>query len=257
MIDFRRAVRRPAPPPPRGPRLLREPVFIFSSVRSGSTLLRVVLDSHSRLYAPHELHLAHIKVELSSPAVQNSMNGLGLNKRELEHLLWDRIMDCALQQSGKEFYVNKTPNDVFVWRRIAKSWPDARYLFLLRHPGEIFRSWHQARPWSEEEALASTVRYLSAVQSAREALPGLTVRYEKLTAQPEQVTRDICAHLKIDWEPAMLDYGAASHGQYRAGFGDWKDKIKSGRIQEVVVPADIRVPAELVAFVDAWGYGVG
>src|SRR6266516_3925186 len=38
---------------PRGDRLLSAPVFVLSPLRSGSTLLRVLLNSHYQLYAPH------------------------------------------------------------------------------------------------------------------------------------------------------------------------------------------------------------
>jgi hypothetical protein len=38
-------------------RLLTGPTFVLSSVRSGSTLLRLILDSHPEICSPHELHL--------------------------------------------------------------------------------------------------------------------------------------------------------------------------------------------------------
>jgi hypothetical protein len=49
-------VASPARPPsdPEADRLLRAPVFVLSPPRSGSTLLRVVLNSHPLLHAPHE-----------------------------------------------------------------------------------------------------------------------------------------------------------------------------------------------------------
>src|SRR3954467_12084339 len=43
-----------------GDRLLEQPVFVLSSIRSGSTLLRVLLNSHTAIHAPHELHLGGI-----------------------------------------------------------------------------------------------------------------------------------------------------------------------------------------------------
>src|ERR1700759_5059782 len=43
-------------------RLLTAPVFVLSAPRSGSTLLRVILGSHSELYAPPELPLKHLGV---------------------------------------------------------------------------------------------------------------------------------------------------------------------------------------------------
>ncbi|MFJ8165549.1 hypothetical protein ACIRBY_32180 [Streptomyces sp. NPDC096136] len=48
-------------------RLVPSPVFLLSAVRSGPTLLRCVLDSHSRLHAPHELHLTRFGVHAGRP----------------------------------------------------------------------------------------------------------------------------------------------------------------------------------------------
>lgn len=71
-------------------RWLREPIFILSAVRSGSTLLRAILGAHSALYAPHELHLKDITVSLDSSFARLSMDELGVTAGELEYLLWDR-----------------------------------------------------------------------------------------------------------------------------------------------------------------------
>src|SRR4051794_19870390 len=150
-------VRRPGPAPSRaapdqGDRLLRAPVFMFSSVRSGSTLLRMILDSHSALHAPHELHLKDLKVEPAGEYVGKAMAELGLDQRELEHLLWDRVLHRELARSGKPTIVNKTPDDVLMWRRIAACWRDARFVFLLRHPGDVGASRGRGRaPFTQGE----------------------------------------------------------------------------------------------------------
>ncbi len=240
---------------PRGDRLLSAPVFVLSPLRSGSTLLRVLLNSHSQLYAPHELHLCDVRVELSSYSEQ-AMTALGLDQNELEHLLWDRLLHQALEKSGKRFLVNKTPNDVFIRRRIVTCWPDARFIFLLRHPLAVLNSWHAARPhWSVEEATTGTLKYLNAVEKARHELPGLTVRYEQLTASPETETKRICQFLGLNWEPEMLEYGKHDHGKFRPGLGDWGHRIKSGRVHPArTLPGAEEVPQALRDICVAWGY---
>src|SRR5215216_4131326 len=89
-------------------RLLVEPVFVLCTLRSGSTLLRVVLDSHSRLHAPHETHLRYISVQLDQKWSERSMKAMGLDARVLEYLLWDRLLDHGLARSGKPTLVEKT-----------------------------------------------------------------------------------------------------------------------------------------------------
>lgn len=241
----------------RPERLLREPTFILSSVRSGSTLLRMMLNSHSAIYAPHELHLAKLTANLGDRYVKESMAEFGWDETELTHMLWDRMLDAALQRSGKTMLVEKTPNHVFMWSRIARCWPDSRFIFLLRHPAAIYDSWARARPHqSPEETAASVLKYGTRVQEARQMLPGCTVRYETLVAEPAAETRRICDFLGVEWEPGMLEYGNAEHGRIKAGLGDWTDRIKTGRIQQPRELPDVDLPEDLRQLAVSWGYQV-
>ena len=261
----------PAPEPARRPdpeiparvvdpeidRLLSAPVFILGSVRSGSTLLRVVLGSHSQLHAPHELHVRRLQVMFETKLSERAMAELDLDEYELEHLLWDRVLHRELVKSGKNFIVEKTPSNAFVWRRLLQCWPDARFIFLLRHPVSIARSWHEASPEKRtlEEATTDALRYMNAVEKARRGLTGLTVRYEDLTADPEREARRICEFLGIDWEPEMLQYGDRTNGAFQKGLGDWKDKIRSGTVQPGrPLPDPDEVPDRLRRLCRSWGY---
>ncbi len=237
-------------------RLLEAPVFLLASIRSGSTLLRVLLNSHSQLHAPHELHLRGMRVRLSSEYAVQAMSELGLDETGLEYLLWDRVLHRELARSGKRYIVNKTPSDVFIWRRIAECWPDARFIFLLRHPVAIARSRQGAtRRESPETNLAKVLRFTNALERARENLDGLTVRYEDLTVDPEATTRAVCSFLGVEWEPEMLDYRRVDHGRYVPGLGDWGKRIKSGEIQYPgLPPREDEVPDALREICEAWGY---
>jgi Sulfotransferase family len=236
-------------------RELHRPGFIFSSVRSGSTLLRMILDSHSQIYAPHELHLAGIKVDFEIPAAEKAVAALGLSGGELTYMLWDRLLTTALDRSGKPILVEKTPNSVFIWNRVAQCWPDGRFIYLLRHPAAIVDSWRRARTrQSETEAMDSVTRYLRSLDEARRTLPGLTVRYEDLTMSPEGEARRLCDFFEVDFEPAMVDYGGHDHGPMLAGLGDWQDKIRSGAVQTARPVPAIELTAELKELADSLGY---
>ena len=57
LAEFRSLI-RPLPPPPRALRAKNPPaVFVLSPPRSGSTLMRVMLGGHPRLFSPPELEL--------------------------------------------------------------------------------------------------------------------------------------------------------------------------------------------------------
>ena len=105
--------------PPEGRRLLTAPVIVLSPARAGSTLLRMILDSHSALYAPPELPLAQLAVQAETAWIRASLEELQLTAQEVTYLLWDRVVANALSRSGKPTVVLKTPSNVLVWRQIA------------------------------------------------------------------------------------------------------------------------------------------
>ncbi|MFJ4617666.1 sulfotransferase family protein [Streptomyces sp. NPDC088812] len=244
---------------PRAARLVESPVFVLSSVRSGSTLLRVLLNSHSRIRAPHEMHLRTLHVRLTRGFTAAAMKELELDKAELEHVLWDRVLHLELTRSGKDVIVDKTPPNSLIWPRLHRCWPDARFVLLLRHPGAIVASLTSRRTDPDREAiLAEVLGYCEKLEEARQRLDGAhVITYEELTAEPERVTRGLCAFLGVPWESGMLDYGRNDHGTFRPQLGDWSSTIRSGRIQPArTADPGADLPPRLAAFARAWGYEV-
>jgi hypothetical protein len=244
-----------------GDRLVEAPVFVICTLRSGSTLLRVLLDSHSQIRSPHELHLRYVSVNFDKKWSERSMTEFGLDPRGATHLLWDRLLHRELAASGKSIIADKTPNNVFIVDRLRECWPDARFIFLLRHPGAIARSREAyKRPSAEQgdedgKSADLIVRYCEALEAARETYDGHTVRYEDLTTDPERELRAICSFLGIPFESGMLEYGKFDHGRYKFGLGDWNEKIKSGQIQPPEPPPPLEeIPVALREFCAKWGY---
>ena len=212
-------------------RLVQSPIFVLSSIRSGSTLLRCLLNSHSLIHAPHELHLVDLSVGLESQFAPLAMQVADLDKRRLEHLLWDRVLHLELIRSGKQMIVDKTPTNVLRWQRVGDCWPDARYIFLLRHPVRVVESAIAARPHATPAESTELVQlFLTHLDEARRNLAGMTVRYEDLTAEPGRVTAELCSHLGVRWEPDMVEYGRRDHGPFVSGIGDFTDRIRAGRV---------------------------
>lgn len=237
-------------------RLVPAPVFVISPIRSGSTLLRVLLNSHSQIRAPHEMHLRNLQVRYAKDYTELAMGQLGLDQAELEHLLWDRVLHWELQRSGKRIIVDKTPGNAAVWQRLASAWPQARFIFLIRHPAAIAASLQAARPDRPAISVVNEVLdYGGKVQTARTGLAGPTVRYEDLTAAPEQTMRTLCRFLRVRWEPGMLAYGKHRHGPFRAGIGDWSPAIRTGAVQPArPLPQLDELPAKLRDLAGTWGY---
>jgi hypothetical protein len=171
------------------------------------------------------------------------------------------VLAEALQRSGKPRIVVKTPSNVLIWERIAACWPDATFVYLLRHPAAVVASlhssfnpaWHPGKDGSVDESVEKVIRYMTALEQARAGRPGFTVRYEDLTASPEGVVRNLCDFLGLPFEPAMLEYGRFEHDGFTAGLGDSSLNIRSGRIQPPA-PIPDEIPAELAGICAAWDY---
>ena len=242
----RRNNRAPVVPVTRGParkvRLVPDPVFVLSYLRSGSTLTRVVLNSHSQICAPLEMHLQALRVNVGKARLHElALKELGLTNRDLENMLWDRILYDQLLKSGKSLVVDKTPHNTLSWQRIHRYWPNAKFIILYRHPVPVLASMHKAHPNQPEEHWAEQMtRFARALDRAKTVHGGLEVRYEDLTRDPVAVTREICDFLGVPWERGMVDYGQQEHGNFTRGLGDWSDKIKAGAIQ----PAPPDPPAD-------------
>ncbi|MBA3339687.1 MAG: sulfotransferase [Geodermatophilaceae bacterium] len=210
--------------------MVTSPVFLLSSIRSGSTLLRCILNTHSRIHAPHELHLTDVRVSFDGRYANVAMGVSELSTRELEYLLWDRILHRSLVASGKAIVVDKTPSYALNWRRLVECWPQARFVFLLRDPAEALASAYEASP-DRDPAHAEYIvtSLIDGVDEARGNVDGHEVRYERLTAEPERTVAGLCRFLGEDFEATMLEYTIPE--VMVPGIGDFTDNVKTGRVQ--------------------------
>jgi thioesterase domain-containing protein len=146
-------------------------VFILSPPRSGSTLSRVMLGGHPRLFAPPELQLlnfntlAERKAVLSTERDRFWLDGTIRALMEIKHCDSDKakeiMEDCEKRGlSVKEFYrvmqdwlgesifVEKTPTyalDLAMLRRAEEDFENVRYIHLIRHPNAMIASFEEAR----------------------------------------------------------------------------------------------------------------
>ncbi|CAM5532311.1 Sulfotransferase OS=Streptomyces tendae OX=1932 GN=GUR47_32090 PE=4 SV=1 [Streptomyces tendae] len=218
----------------------------------------MMMGAHPRLHAPHELHIGRLEVACTNWHSERAMSELGLRRGDLEHLLWDRVLHRELVRCGKDFVVEKTPANAYMYQRLRDCWPDARFVFLLRHPVSVARSWHESDPVKRpyDTAVTDVLRYMTAVEEARTADAGaFTVRYEDITDDPECEMRRLCAHLGVDYAPAMLHYGRKSSAELVRGLGDWRENIRTGTVQPGrALPGEDEIPERLRPMCAAWGY---
>src|SRR6185503_18717913 len=219
-------------------------LFILSTPRSGSTLLRVMLGGHSKFFAPPELELlgyddlAQRREALSGRQSfwrQGTVRAL-MQLRECSREEAEREMagyeDEAM--TTQEFYrvlqnaagasvlVDKTPSyamDSETLRRAEQEFDGALYLHLTRSPYGMIHSFEEAhleqifprfaQPFSGRK-LAEMIWTISEQNmiSFLEAVPAerqRQVEFERLVRDPEAVMREICDWAGIEYEAGMIE----------------------------------------------------
>ncbi|MFJ1717212.1 sulfotransferase family protein [Streptomyces sp. NPDC088260] len=238
-------------------RLVESPVFIMSLMRSGSTLLRCVLDTHPLIHSPHELHLSGLGVRFEKGELTRlSARKLGLKLADLKYLLWDSLLHRQLRQSGKRIIVEKTPANIFIHEELACCWPLARYIFLRRHPADMVKSLVTTGICDSKDAAVNLViEWAEQLDAALDATDrSVVVRYEDLTNEPEKTCRQLTAFLDVPFDSRMLEYGNVNHGALDAGVGDWGENIHSGRIKKVTEYRRERPAEGVIEICERWGY---
>ena len=214
---------------PRRVRLVREPVFILSYMRSGSTLLRVVLDSHSQICAPLEMHLRSLRATPGVRLAESALTELGLTTRDLENMLWDRVLYDRLLHSKKSVIVDKTPSNVNDWRRIHRYWPRAKSSCSTGIPSG---SWthgtaHVRTSHGRSPPPTAALHRAHAAGTAGARRAGGALRGVDPSAGRHH--EENCDYIGVPWEPQMIDYGTKDHGPFVRGLGDWAERSTLAR----------------------------
>lgn len=213
----------------------RDPApFIVGVNRSGTTLLRLMLDSHPELTIPPETHFVPEMIRL---ARRENTTRKRLVRAATDHPRWgdfgldeavllERLQqvkplnpadairvfyDLYAEKEGKPRWGDKTPRYMRAMPRIERALPEARFIHLIRDGRDVALS--QAERALEGEAPAITEvaeRWQRRIETARVHAADLDdyleVRYEDLVSDPETALRGICDFIDLPYNAAMLDY---------------------------------------------------
>lgn len=249
-----RATSTPHPGPettPHNPSTCTDPVFVLTAGRSGSTLLRFILDAHPDLACPPETELASVCSQLAAvwsmfavstwPGKQ--ANGSAATNEPvivgLRHLM-DLMIGPYLARRGKKRYCDKSLGSARHAALLTQMYPEGRFLCLYRHPMDLIASGLEACPWglnsygfehyiggSPANAVAAIARYwadhTAAVLAAEEQFPGRChrVRYEDLVRDPGATAAEIFEFLGVTPVPG-IEARFFSHERERFGRADFK-----------------------------------
>ncbi|MEE9293701.1 MAG: sulfotransferase [Phycisphaerae bacterium] len=208
------------------------PFFIVGAPRSGTTLVRLILNMHSRLCVPPESHFipelvkglrhgwttkdfwnaitAHarfIEWELDPELFRTKLSMANADWREVFSLVYEEYA----QHVRKVRWGDKTPGYVRHLKLLNQIFPDAKIIHVIRDGRDVACSL-QSVPWYEG-TLADCANYWR-VNVKRGCRHGrrfdkkryLEIRYENLVNNPEGTIREVCHFIGEDFEPAMLQY---------------------------------------------------
>ena len=206
--------------------------FVVGMNRSGTTLLRMMLDAHPDLTIPPETHFVPdlIKAAREDDATPESALEAMKSAREWgdfgfsDEMMLERLRALPkikpgpavrtfyaayTEEQGKPRWGEKTPTYVQKMKLIQRAIPEARFVHVIRDGRDVALS-----------VLDRTVRDLTAgdianrwqkkITKAREDSPKLDhymeIRYEDLILDTEPVLRKVCDFIELPWDDALLSY---------------------------------------------------
>jgi hypothetical protein len=208
-------------------------VFIVGAPRSGTTLLRVLLNRHPAFGLCDETYFGYyvygrrrVFGDLSDPQLRalairkyletHRMQRLGLDLGQLASQLQSAgtsyraflatILHAYAESMSKPRGGEKTPHHAWLAPTLMDWFPSAKVIHLVRDPRDVAASLRHVA-WGPRDSVRAARLWTELVLAA-EACAGRpnfrTVRYADLVADTERTLAELCAFLGEEFVPAML-----------------------------------------------------
>lgn len=214
-------------------------VFVVGCERSGTTLLRTILDGHHRLAIPPEsyfplewLRRRHLLAPTGRPDLTQLADLLAVDERfkrwkldlngVRQHWAMDvpanlpaairSVFRCYATREGKQLFGDKTPVFVTAIPELAAAFPESRFVHIVRDGRDVALSLveraHQPPHMLSDAAIFWAKRVLAGQFGGTVVGPDryCVVRYEDLIEAPEHVIRRLCDFLMLEFDFEMLSY---------------------------------------------------
>lgn len=197
-------------------------VFIVGLPRSGTTLVESILSQHSSVGTLGETGLLAETVALCRHRTGTAGDASGpwdwysvITDDDLAHLRKTWLSRCA-ERFATDFpavILEKAPLNLFELGFARRLLPDARFIFLSRHPldaglSNFTTNYFAAHRFSKNlDSIGHMTRAICRSAAHYRAVLGPSFRHQSfraLVTQPETQIRALVAHMGLGWEPACL-----------------------------------------------------
>jgi hypothetical protein len=215
-----------------------EPFFLIGAQRSGTTLVRLILNAHSQVAIPEEgtffmplLKKKYLGREFSGPSLKSLTGYLEHNP---QFKLWGGRYDDYFQElserkkitlgqlisdiytvyshgEGKQLWGDKTPSFFRKIDILAALFPEGKFVHIVRDGRDVFNSWRKMDP-SKDNAPLVALDWSYKLRTIERSLEKMspenhtTIRYEDLLENPENQVKSLCSFLAIEYQESMLDF---------------------------------------------------
>ena len=218
------------------------PFFIVCSPRSGSTLLRLVLDAHPRLSVPPPAWLFHyiypylysygdlaveenvrvmIEEALATPTIvewpiQPSVEEVRAEMYSTSFAeMYAALHRLYARRQGKDRWGEKTPRDCFFMSEIKLMFPGAKFIHILRDGRDTAIDISDSILWPNSLYAAALMWrdcVLAAESEGKTFDPDsfMTIKYEDLCTDPRVTLDRLCGFLGEEFSPFMLAHNETS-----------------------------------------------
>lgn len=213
-----------------------QPIFLLGLPRSGTTLLRLLLNAHSRIAIPFE---SFVLIEYAARLNEyNNLKTLKDRHRLVNDLLaskgisqWkppvlpqdidlekctdyaetiNQIYKTYALKCGKGIWGDKTPSYIYDIHILNKLFPESRFIHIIRDGRDVCLSQIRNRFGSYyfPDALRKWVEVISWSRKMGRLLPQhryLEIRFEDLLVNPEKTLKQIMKFLQLPYENRMIE----------------------------------------------------
>ncbi|MEJ7875623.1 MAG: sulfotransferase [Solirubrobacterales bacterium] len=206
--------------------------FVCGVTRSGTTLARLMLDSHPDLAIPGETHwvpklIRRVESKKRSPDELAEII-IGSKRWQEFHLDADALRErfdampdgnaaeairafylLYAEREGKTRYGDKTPGYIKEMVRIQRALPEAHFIHIIRDGRDVSLS-HMRMNWGPKTYEESAQLWVDRITKARRKAPKVEhyheIHFEDLVRDTEATLRKVCDIIQLDYDPAMLNY---------------------------------------------------